>query len=191
MDLVVDGNTLTLIRTGNPPAEVLRQMEALLRIQYADAMGDQEYRLCVNVMRDITMIDVTLTQIESLINTLRNAYHPIFERELNDLLHSSFKFDVTRPDDYDKQLARAYRRSRGIFLRKMIKEGELQKLNLKYLNGAGAVTREYYYGILLTLSDDAGYPIHDDISTWQFCERVKRVNKRTDQANMKLKRPSK
>jgi hypothetical protein len=183
IDLTVDGNTSALIKSGTPPADAIADVEGRLRVQYADAMGDHEYITYVNVMREITMLQATLTQIESLIAAMREVYNPVLAKALNKLLHASLVLDVTKPEEYDKNLDRAFRRSRSFKMRLDMKGYELKKIELKYMNGVDKLTREYYYGLLLSLSDHAGFPVTESISVWEFCERIKRANKSIEAQN--------
>lgn len=184
MDLTVDGNNKALIKTGNPPEKELQRVEGELRMQYADAIGDHEYKMYVNVIREIATLETTLAQIEQLIATLRDYYNELFAKELNKLLRTSFVFDVSKSADYDRNLDRAFRRSRIIKIRIDLKNIELGKLEMKYMNGVGKMTKEYYYGLMISLSDDAGFPISESITVWEFCERIKRANKKIEMINM-------
>lgn len=181
MDLVVDGNRFALVKSGEPPLAELYKTEADLRVQYADAIGDNEYRLYCNHINEITRHEITLAQIQSLVAALREAYVPAFEQSLNRLLLTSFKLDVTKPDEYDKTLQRALNRSKGIKLTIDLKRLSIAKLEEKYTGGTGQkATREYYMGILIDLSDAAHYPLADTITVWEFCERIRKHNKKAD-----------
>lgn len=191
IDFTVDGYLQALVKEGTPPQCELLACAADLRIQYADAIGDHEYRMYCAVMAEITRLEITLTEIENLLEVLREAYHPLFADNLNRLLGSSLAFNVYDSESYDNDLKRAFRRSRGIKMRLDLKHIELQKLEIKYNGGdadkqrtPGKADREYYMGMLITLSDDAGYELTDSITVWNFCERIKRANKK---AELKLK----
>jgi hypothetical protein len=188
MDLVCDGNLNALIKEGNPPHNELIAVETEMRIQYADAMGDHEYRHYVNAMKEVTVLQLTLTQIESLIEVLRDAYHPVFAKELNDLLRCNLQFDVSDPKQYDHNLDRAFRRSRSYKMRIDLKSIEIRKLELKYMGGNGKPAREYFYGLLISLSDDAGYPLNETVTVWEFCERIRRANRKAEQHKQAKKR---
>lgn len=181
MDLVVDGNRFALIKSGEPPLDELYKAEAALRMQYADTIGDNEYRLYCNAINKITRQEITLAQVQSLVAALREAYVPAFEQPLNRLLLTSFKLDVTNPDEYDKTLQRALNRSKGIKLTIDLKRLSIAKLEEKYTGGTGQkASREYYMGILIDLSDAAHYPLSENITVWEFCERIRKHNKKAD-----------
>jgi hypothetical protein len=190
--LTIDNDLKALIVDGDPPKESLLHAEYIIRMQYADAIGDGEYKMYCGVMREISNLEITLSQITSLVESLRVAYVPKFAREVNRLLQSTLVFNVNDAADYDKNLDRAIRRSKGIKLRLDLKKIELEKLEKKYEeSGTGKVTHEYYQGLLITLSDEAGYQLTDEITVWDFCERIRRANKKVELQNLRGNRKRK
>jgi hypothetical protein len=188
MDLTIDGNLHALTKEGNPPEDELLNAEHDLRVQYADAIGDAEYRMYCGVIREITTLELTIAQIHDLVRNLREVYVPVFANAINRLLHASLVWDVNDPAGYDNTCDRALNRAKGIKLRLDMKQIELAKLEVKYKAGDGKATREYYMGLMISLSDDAGFPVTENITVWEFCERIKRANKKTEILNMKGKR---
>lgn len=183
MDLTVDGYIGALIEKGNPPEAALRLAEAELRVEYADAMGDHEYRMYCNLVKEITISELTIVQVQELVKSLENAYVPQFVAALNRLLPASnLVLDPNNPEKYERSLQRALNRSKSIKLSIEIKKQKLKAIEAKYDKGdkPGSVTREYYYGVLLTLSADCGYRMTDEITVWEFCESIKRYNRKTE-----------
>lgn len=183
MDLVVDGYKGALIKSGNPPENELAKAEADLRVQYADAMGDHEYRLYCNTVKSIAIEELTLVQVEEIVACLRSAYAPQLADALNKLLPGArLVFDVSKPEAYDAQLQRALNRAKSLKLSISLKRQKLDALEQKYGKKAapGAVNREYYYSVLLTLSADSGYRLTDEVSVWEFCELIKRHNRKQE-----------
>ena len=178
ISLTVDGYLHALVKDGTPPEAELRKAEHDLRIQYSDAAGDNQYRHYINLVNEITRLEITLLQVESLINTLRHAYHPLLAKELNRICGTSFSFDISKPEQYDLNLDRCFRRSRGHNLAINLNKIKIQEIEKKYKGDGGTATREYYMGTLIILSDEAGYPLTDQISTWEFLERIRRHNKK-------------
>ena len=176
--LTADGYLQALAKEGTPPETELKAAEHEIRLQYADAAGDSQYRLYVNLVNEISRLEITLAQIESLITTLRSAYHPILAKELNGLVGTGFPFNVNKPAEYDRDLDRGYRRSRGLKITLALKSTSLVEIEKKYKGGETKSTREYYMGALIVLSDDAGYPLSDQITVWEFLERIRRYNKK-------------
>lgn len=183
MDLTVDGYRGAVVKSGNPPEHEILKAENELRIQYADAIGDAEYRMYVNTIKEVATLEMTLSQIYSLVKVLNDAYVPQFVTALNRLLQFQLVFDVTKPQEYDENLRRALRRSDGIKIRLHLKRGTLMKMEAKY-SGSGKVSREYYLGVLVSLSNDAGFRMNEnDITVWEFCERIKRLNRKNELMN--------
>lgn len=188
MDLVVDGNKYALVKSGEAPYHEILMAESELRVQYADAIGDNEYRLYCGMINDITRQEITLAQIQGLTSALRDAYVPLFAENLNRLLRTKFVFDVSRPDEYDANLQRALNRSKGLKLEIDLKRQRVEKIAEKYENGSGGkVTREYFMGILIELSDSAHFPLTETITVWEFCERIKKHNKKAELINKTAK----
>lgn len=178
MDLTVDGYLHAIVKHGNPPELDLKIAAHELRLQFSDAAGDTQYRMYVNMVNEVNRLEVLLKQIESLIKTLREVYQPVLAKTLNELCGTSFRFDVTNPEQYDKELDRCYRRSRGYNLTISLKKASLAEMEKKYSGSHAEASREYYMGSLIALSDDAGYPLSDQITVWEFLERIKRYNKK-------------
>lgn len=184
MDLTVDGYHGAVVKSGNPPEHEILKAENELRVQYADAIGDAEYKMYVNAIKEVATLEMTLSQIHNLVRALYETYVPQFESALNKLMPGSrIILDITNPDKYDEQLMRAIRRSKGIKIRLDLKRATLTKMEEKYSSG-GKVSREYYMSILISLSNDAGFRLNEnDITVWEFCERIKRFNRKTEMIN--------
>lgn len=183
MDFTVDGYLKALVKEGNPPEHELLTAGNELMVQYADAIGDAEYRMYCGVIKEIGKLELTLSQIHSLVNTLKDVYSPVFVKELNRLLKTDFLLDVNNPAEYDKILSRFLNRSKIFKIRIDLKRIELGKLEQKYKVEEGKANREYYMGVLISLSDDAGIQLTDNITVWEFCERIKRCNRKNELLN--------
>lgn len=171
-----------LVISGQVPEAELLKTEMDLRVQYADAMGDGEYRLYCETLKEITRMEITVAQIRELVKSLKDVYVEKFTALLNDLLHTKFVFDVSKPAEYDKTLSRVLARSKELELRIGLKRAALQQIEKKF-DGGGKPTREYYLGILIHLSDIAGYEIKENITVWAFCQRINQANKAANRVN--------
>lgn len=172
---------MALVISGNPPMEELQKAEHLLRLQYADAVGNYEYIMYANVMKEVTRLEVTLAQIEELIKILRKAYHQNLVNDLSQLLNYKVVLDVMKPEEYDNALDRALRRSKGIKLAIDFKKMELAGIEKKFESGNHAsASREHYLGVLIALSNDAKYPVTELITVWEYCERLRIYNKKAE-----------
>lgn len=180
--LTVDGYEGAVVKSGNPPRHELLEAIHNLRTQYADAIGDGEYRLYCNLIKEITELELTLTQIDSLVGTLRNAYTPVLAGALNRLLRTSFTFDITRLEDYDRNLDRCLNRAKGYKISVDLKKASLAAIEKKHKNAGATPTREYYESVLITLEDEAKFPLDpESLTVWQYCERLRRYNKKSEQ----------
>lgn len=177
----IDGNLKVLIKDGNPPEQVLYEKAYDLKIQYADAIGDAEYIHYCGLVKEIHRIDLTLLQINKLVEVLKGVYVKQFADQLNRLLSTSFVFDIKNTEQYDKNLSRALNRSKGFKITRDLKKIALGKIEEKYKGNEGKGSREYYMGILISLRQEQGYHISaEDITVWEFCEMIKRYNKHAE-----------
>ncbi len=134
-----------------------------------------EYKQYCQSLKEITLLQVTLDQINNLIDTMRQAYSPVLAKALNSLLSVNFTFDITNLEVYDTLLDRCRSRSKGIQLQLTIQENRFTHLREKFEKTGVKPTREYYKSILLTLSDSAGFNMTEDTMTvWEFAERMRR-----------------
>lgn len=178
IELTVDGNLKAI---GDAPQDELIEVEMDLRIQYADAMGDGEYKLYCEALKEITRMEITVTQIRELVKAMREVYVKKFGDLLTDLLHTKLDFDVSKPKEYDRTLQKVLNRTRELEMRINLKRAALAQIEKKFDGQApGKPTREYYQGILIHLSDAAGYEIKENITVWTFCQRIKQANKKAE-----------
>jgi len=186
IDVVVDGNIYALVISGDPTKDQLLQAWNDIVLQFADAIKDQESRLFFQKERELNIIRLTHHQILECIKLLERIYAKQFADMLNRLLGSSFKFNVLTAQEYDKELRAAYSRSKGIKIDMNLKEMAYEKMKQKFEETGKKPTREYYQGVLITLSDYARYPILETtITVYEFCERIRRINYINDQQKMK------
>jgi len=177
IDLTVSGDINAVIKEGCPPERELQLAIAELRQQYADAAGDNHYKMYCNLIKEISNLEITLLEVGQLVETLRDAYHPLLAKALNGVLGTSFVFDVTKPAEYDKNLDRCIRRTGGLKISLGLKTAALKAMEEKYTKDGVKPTREYYSSILITLRQDSGYHVlPENISTWEFCEMIRRFN---------------
>ena len=189
MDLTVDGNLYALVKSGEPPKEELYILEQKLRVQYADAIGDNEYRLYCSTLNEINNLEIKREQIRRLIEVMYDAYHPALGDMLNKLQNEKFDFNTTDRAKFEHLLSRAANRSKSLNIAIDLAKSKARGLEEKYkAKGDAPTTRDYYYGILLTLGDEAGRDLQADIiTTWEFCERIKRANQKAERTKMKRK----
>ena len=162
--------------------EILKA-EADLRVKYADAMGDAEYRDYCNTIREITRLEIELKQIHTIVGVLRDAYVPGLVTDLSRLMAQPINLRPGDTDRYDETLDKVLRRAKAKKMLKDLAEIKLHKLETKYQGKTGQVTDEYFDGLLISLSDSVGFRLDDSMSVWEFCDRIRRTNEKIKHFN--------
>lgn len=188
-----DGNLRALIIEGDATEQELNEAWAVIKSQYADAMGNKKFVTFKTLFKQIGVMRLTLMQIELLINILHNVYHEDIAARLNKELKTSFQFT---PDDrakYFETLEACRIRSKKLKIDIDIKEIQYNAI-AETETGEGEpvkVGREHYIEILVTLSNFVKYNIPDIITVYEFCERIRRYIKHSEQEkNKKNVRPA-
>jgi hypothetical protein len=180
-------NYQALVIFGSPSEYDLLLAWSNIQQEYADAMGDNEHRLYITLFKEVTLLKVTLQTIHYLIEILQEVYYEPYTLELNKLLHTNFKFDPSDKQKYHETLKRCYNRSKGIKIDLELKLVQFKAIEKKNQETGKKPTKEYYQSILITLSDHAKFPVQDSITVYEFCDRVRRLNKYCEQVD-KMKR---
>jgi hypothetical protein len=170
IECAVDGNLAALIISGYPSQEQLENAWLEIAEQYAEFMGDAERKMYIKLYKELVFLNIEYQQILSLIEVLAIVVYKPFEQKLNELLFTNFSFTANR----EKELDTCFRLSKSTLLKIDMKKAQLDGLKEKGENKSKGPTREYFQSILITLSDHSKYPVLDSITTFEFCERVKR-----------------
>lgn len=178
IDAIVDGNIFSLVISGTPELPILQTTWEKIREQYADKMGDMEYKLYASLYREINELTANINSIHVLVDQLRMRYVKKFADRLNSLLITNYKFDITDLAEYDKLLDRCYNKTGGLQLNLDLKLINFKAIEEKNKEKNTKPTRDYYASVLITLSDNVGYPLRDDITVFEFCERIIRSQKK-------------
>jgi hypothetical protein len=168
--------------TGNPDQVELKAAWLDIQSEYADAIGNSEYRLFVNLMKEVIVLGTTLDQINVLVSLLEEYYHIEIHQRLNKLLNATIALDPTDPDKYKAGLKGAIMRSKSIKIKLDLKNIQLKDIQAKMEEPGKKPEREYFHSVLITLSDHAKYQIADNITVYEYCDRVKRFVKYCEQA---------
>jgi hypothetical protein len=157
IDIVVDENLYALVISGTPTEQELIAAWDEIRMQYAEAMKDGEYRLLTSIINEYHRLSITYEQVLKCIEILKDRYVIQFAKRLNRYLSTSYKFDVRFPIDYDNDLKRAKNNTAGLMLDLKMKQAAYDQAVKKQSAGSGdKSTREYFISILTTLSNHAG-----------------------------------
>lgn len=170
IECAVDGNLAALIISGYPSQEQLESAWLEIAEQYADMMGDAEHKLYIKLYKELIILNIEYQQILSLIKVLTLVKFELFEQKLNEILFTNFSFTTNR----EKELDTCFRLSKSTLLKIDMKKAQLDGLKDKGEKKGKGPTREYFQSILITLSDHSKYPVLDSITTFEFCERLKR-----------------
>lgn len=164
-----------LVIEGEPSEQELLNAWITIKQEYADALGDGESKLYYKLQKDATEISIDLTLIYEYIRQLEVVYYPPFADEVNALLRTSFKFDINNPIEYKRNLKSCLDRSKEKKIRHELMKIQIESLQKKFLT-AKAPDQRYYQNILISLSDFSKYPVTDNITVYEYCERFRRMN---------------
>lgn len=171
VDVVVDNNLMALTKAGFPDINDLKHAWQFIISEYSDAIADAHNKLYFQLKRDLTIMAITKSQVENLVKLLSVFKYKKLEAELNNLLNTKFTFS---DDTREKDLKRCLAMLKGHEIKMEIKEQNLRALDKNHEDTFKKPDREYFQGVLITLSDHAKYPITDGITTYEYCERLKR-----------------
>lgn len=180
IEVSCNDNLAALILSGFPSELELFNAWQTIKEEYALAMGNQDQALYVNLFKQVQKLQLTIEQIDIAVNVLKWVYVEAFAVQLNKLLNTTLHFPVNDPGTYEKNLKKCISLAKRFQITIDMKLAQLeamQKTMAKADSGdVKAVNKEYFYSILITLSDHAEYPIHDTITVYEFCERIRRLN---------------
>lgn len=177
IECLVDGNLSALIISGYPtPAEIQGAWLGIAE-EYHKATADHEYKVFLKLYKDIEELKITIDQVVLYVGVLRQIKSQYFIDELNDILRLKLNLNWEDPASYHEQLNKCIRRNAGFRTSLQIKEKNFEAIRNKNEGLTNKVDRAYFISMLITLSDHAKYPIHDNIMTAEYCERLRRYNK--------------
>jgi hypothetical protein len=182
IDGTVNGNISAIIKSGVCQDDIeLLQAWADINQQYAEAIGDHEQKLFLSLYKEVNKLAIVIDEVAKLVSLLEKYYVKEFADILNNILGTTFKFEVKDPESYDKDLKRCLTRSKGYKVQLDLKASQLKAIQERQRPGVGP-THEYYQSVLITLSDHAGYRVDNSITVFEFCDRIKRLNKQLEEA---------
>lgn len=188
IDCLVNDNLAALVISGFPDQVTLSNAWTGIQYEYADARGDSEFKVYVQLLReaagkknDLNRIYIAIKELSVILEFEPKSDEIIamrdhYAQQLNDLVTSRFTFDFNDPDKYVANLQRCYTRSGGLKISLGLLAAKLEAIERKF-GEKSKTDASYFQALLITLSDAAGYVIKDDITVFEFCERIKRLNK--------------
>jgi hypothetical protein len=174
----------SLVITGQPKMEELLEAWDKIKLQYTDLIKDHEYRYYISHFNELSRIEITYNQIINAIEELKKYYAKPIADCVNRWLKSSFQFNVNLPDDYDNDLKRAKRRTGGLKIEMDLKRMTLEGLQKRFGERKG-MSRESFQSVLIALSDHVKYPITENITVYEYCVRVQRLNQYIETIKLK------
>jgi hypothetical protein len=177
VNCLVNDNLYALVIEGQAGADVgVLQMAWLgIQQQYADAVGDSEYSHYLTLYRDVHVLNAKYEMVKEILNLMQVHYDDRLAKIINDELSTSFVFDWNNQEEYNKTIQRCINRSKALKLRMDMVKASYEAIQSKFEQGKKP-DRNYFQSILITLSDHAGYHITDQITVYEFCDRIKRLN---------------
>ncbi len=186
-EVLIRKNLAALTIEGFPPETELAEAWQDIQEQYAEAIGDGVQREYLRKLRNVTNLNVDFTMVQMAVQQLSIIipYHlndprdpefkfafEFYRTDLNRLVSANFQFD--NPATYGQELQRCLNRAKGIKI-----ELDLQTLNFEAFRNKMEKEKEpddkYFDSILISLSDLAGYHLNDQITVFEFCERLNRA----------------
>jgi hypothetical protein len=198
IQVVVDGNMAALVISGVPTAEDTPMLQAAwqtIYTQYIDLLGDGAQQVYLQALKAVAILKINIQLANSFVEVLTkiqpvqveadradqfNGQVREIESKLNKLLGTNFQFNRQDPEAYLKLLKGCSNRAKAFKIDLDLKEIHLKALDAKREAENGdenkGYSRAYFQSMLITISDHAKYEITDDITVFQFCERIRRYN---------------
>src|ERR1051326_4835512 len=176
IDCNVNENLSALIISGFPTQEQLNAAWTNITQEYADATGDSEHILYLNLYKEISILLIDIQSAEKIIYLLTTMNSAFFQRELNELLHTDYAFDWNDQELYQRDLDRASNRVKALRnINYAMKKAKFDVMTKKNKEGQKP-TVEYYREILITLGDHVNQTLSDTMPVLDFIIRIKRYN---------------
>lgn len=177
IDALVDGKIHGIVVSGHPPEKEVEAAWADLVVQYNEGLGDSESRLFFSLHKQILQKEITLQQVELAITMLRGSHAPELLEFLNGVFFTQVRIDETDAEDRERKLNVFKNQKASIRMAIDMKRIQYDAIKRKKQSAGNRPDRAYFQTMLLNLSDFAKYEVTDRISTFQYVERVRRLDK--------------
>jgi hypothetical protein len=182
IDCIVDGNLQALTISGFPTQGQLQAAWENILVEYSEAMGSTEYRMYVQLFKDISISKIILDQLTIALNILQVTYDEFFHTEVNRILRTDCKFNWKDQASYQAEIKKCFNRSKALKIALDLKLLKFESIEAKNKNKTGQkIDRKYFISVLITLSDHAKYQIQETIKMNEYCERVRRFTEYCEQ----------
>lgn len=181
IDALCDDNLQALVIDGEPSKEQLESAWGDIQQQYADALGDMEYRLYLSLFKEIGKLSISIQQAELMLSAVSRFYVPLFVKKLNELMGTKKVLNVEDRAGYDRQLKEWDSRKKGVEIQLELKTISFNKLQKKMEERNTKPTREYFGSMINLLEEHFGAKIEEEsITVFRYVDRVKRLNKQIE-----------
>lgn len=187
MDALVDKNYKVLFISGRRNDVDMLLAWRDIKNEYYQHLAGMEGRRIIDLQMELTLQRGRVEMVSSMVNILALTIDIETEAtiELQNLLNmkvnASFKFTPAKKVD---ELKRCLKRMTGTKVQIQLLESELEALFEKSKNLQKEPTREWFRDALITLQDESPSPeINIKMMTYDFCERLKRYNKKVKTIN--------
>ena len=185
IDCIVDGNLSSLTISGYPTEEQLVTAWGNILAEYSELIGTDEYRMYVQLYKEVNIIKITLSQITIAINIIRVIRDDYFVAEINKLLGTTCKFNWSDQGSYQAECNKCVNRSAALKIKLDLKNLQFEAIEKKNTGTGEKLERQYFTSILITLSDHVKYRIEDTIKMSEYCDRLKRFSDYCEQIKKK------
>lgn len=186
IDCIVDNNLQSLTISGFPKEEQLRAAWSNIMSEYSDLIGSQEYRLYIEMLKEVSILKISIDQIALGLGVIRYGYSKIICDEINNLLKTNCSFNWSDQKTYQDECDKCERRAKAFKIKYDLKSLQFEAIQKKNEEGdKKPLNRQYFTSILITLSDHAKYRIEETIKIPEYCERIKRFSEYCRQQSAK------
>lgn len=176
IELAIDGNVYSVVKEGRPADMEIEKAANNLIQEYNDCIGDATHTAKSKLYRDIVYLSIRLKQIACCIEALNVCKYKPIEDRLNAYLNANLSFN-----NYSVDLPRCIRLMKHVQLKLSMKQSSYETITKA--EGGEALTREFFYSWLTVLSDASKIYLTDQITTYDFCTRIKRLTESKKQNN--------
>ncbi len=177
IECLVDNNLKALIISGVPHEDALNEAWANIYEQYVEAIGDNENKMYLLLYKEITKTAIDISLIDKLIEVLQTYRVKNFEDMLNGALKTNFKFDASKPEEYEKLLKRCQNRSKSININHNLKKLQLEAMQKKAEGKSQKPTKEHFSSVLNVLSKHNAYRVNAaDITVYEYIDLIQLMN---------------
>lgn len=164
-------------RNSKVPPHILLEAWGNINMEYTQLMDSGKIKRLLSDGVDNEVRRLELEIIMSVIKVLNETYDSGLVKILNGYGYK-FKFDHTNKDTYYRDLNRVITLSKNRIVSIREKDAEMQRL-MKEEDVQARNEEDSWTELLITLSDDAGYPLdRNKITVYEFCVRHKNLLKK-------------